>query len=523
MIPKIIHLCWLSGDPYPPEIQKCLDTWKVHLPDYEVWLWDTRRFDVSSTLWTRQAFEAKKYAFAADYIRLYALYNYGGIYLDSDVLVYKSFNPLLHLPYFIGCDQIGAFEAAVIGAEKGCPWVKDILDTYEGRPFRQPDGTMDMLTLPCRFHDVLTGKGYRFLKVDEAEGFDLQSADIHNKEMYVFAADYFNGRDEVEVHPTARTFCAHNYMGSWQEMGGVSPKAASRNACSLSFSTSATGLGRETNTDGSRYPSAAGEIPHVIHYCWFGRNPLPEAARKCIASWRKFLPGYEIREWNEDNFDVNIIPYTAEAYALKKYAFVSDYARFWILYRYGGIYFDTDVEVIRPLDDIIAQGPFMGFETDPKPLPGDRRSGGMGAESDDAAGTAVAPGLGLGVNPGLGLMKELLGCYEGRHFVYEDNTRNQITVVHITTELLLRHGLQNRPGIQQVAGVSVYPSEYFCPVNVTTGRLHVTPKTRTIHHYAGTWAHPESPLKAWLKRFLPERMVVKLVEWKAARKRKTRN
>ena len=106
-------------------------------------------------------------------------------------------------------------------------------------------------------------------------------------------------------------------------------------------------------------------IPKIIHYCWFGRNPLPPLALECIASWRKFLPDYEIKEWNEDNFDVNSIPYTAEAYRQKKYAYVSDYARFCILYQYGGIYFDTDVEVIKPLNDIIAKGNFMGFEQDP--------------------------------------------------------------------------------------------------------------------------------------------------------------
>ena len=105
-------------------------------------------------------------------------------------------------------------------------------------------------------------------------------------------------------------------------------------------------------------------IPKVIHYCWFGRNPLPASARKCIDSWKKFFPDYEIKEWNEDNFDVNMIPYTHEAYSVKKYAFVSDYARFWILYNYGGLYFDTDVEVIRPMDDIVARGPFMGIEVE---------------------------------------------------------------------------------------------------------------------------------------------------------------
>ena len=237
-------------------------------------------------------------------------------------------------------------------------------------------------------------------------------------------------------------------------------------------------------------------IPKIIHYCWFGCNPLPELARKCIASWRRYLPDYEIKEWNEDNFDVNIIPYTAEAYAQKKYAFVSDYARFWILYRYGGIYFDTDVEVIRPLDDIIARGSFMGFETDPNPKQGDAAS----------------------VAPGLGLIKKMLDYYDGRHFVREANMRNQITVVHIATKVLMDSGLSCKPGIQQVDGVWIYPSEYFCPINVTTGRIHVEKNTRTIHHYAGTWVDKKFSVKEALKRILPERIVLLLINMKSRRK-----
>ena len=103
------------------------------------------------------------------------------------------------------------------------------------------------------------------------------------------------------------------------------------------------------------------QIPKVIHYCWFGRNPLPPLAEKCIASWRKFLPDYEIKEWNEDNFDVTMNAYIEEAYHMKKYAFVSDFARFYVLYHHGGVYFDIDVEVIKPMDDILAKGPFMGL------------------------------------------------------------------------------------------------------------------------------------------------------------------
>lgn len=212
MIPKIIHFCWLSGNMFPPDVQACLDTWKEHLPDYEILLWDTQRFDVASVLWTKQAFDAGKYAFAADYIRLYALYHYGGIYLDSDVVVYKSFNDLLHLPYFIGHDQIKGFEAAVIGAEKGCQWIKDVLDTYENRAFVKEDGTYDMLPLPCRFHHVLVDLGYKFRRLDK-----LYSYTTKDHELYVFDGDFFNSRNAIQVRRTPKSYCAHNYAGSWYE------------------------------------------------------------------------------------------------------------------------------------------------------------------------------------------------------------------------------------------------------------------------------------------------------------------
>ena len=240
-------------------------------------------------------------------------------------------------------------------------------------------------------------------------------------------------------------------------------------------------------------------IPKIIHYCWFGRGPLPELAQKCIASWKKYLPDYEIKEWNEDNFDVNIIPYTAEAYQAKKYAFVSDYARFWILYQYGGIYFDTDVEVIRPIDDIIERGNFMGFETDPKPQ--------LKADASEAS-----------VAPGLGLIKKMLDFYEGRHFEFVPGGIGQLTIVHIATEVLRKAGLKQQQGIQQVDDMWIYPAEYFCPINLKTGRIHVRPNTRTIHHYAGTWQDKHFSFKEWIKKVLPESLLLKVIAVKAKRK-----
>ena len=227
-------------------------------------------------------------------------------------------------------------------------------------------------------------------------------------------------------------------------------------------------------------------IPKVIHYCWFGGNPLPESAQKCIASWRKFLPDYEIKEWKESNFDVNAIPYTAQAYAAKKYAFVSDYARFSILYDNGGLYFDTDVEVIRPMDDIIENGPFMGFEID---------ASGIDFKK------AVAPGLGLGANPGLGLYKEILEHYKTFSFLNEDGSLNQTTVVSYITDILIDNGLENKPGIQHVAGLTIYPKEYFNPLDSLTGKLKITENTRSIHWYTMSWLD-RSPFKTWCSHML---------------------
>ena len=195
MIPKQIHLCWLSGDPYPAKIEKCLASWKKFLPDYEVVLWDTKRFDLEAVPWVKQAFEAKKYAFAADYIRFYALYNYGGIYLDSDVEVLRSFDPLLDLPYFAGAETAGTIEAAVLGAEKGCDWIKQCLDYYEGRKFVREDGSYDIRMLPE-------------IMLDEA--------------VYILPREYFSPKvfDSRKVELTPDTYAIHHYQNSW-----FSPKA----------------------------------------------------------------------------------------------------------------------------------------------------------------------------------------------------------------------------------------------------------------------------------------------------------
>ena len=242
-------------------------------------------------------------------------------------------------------------------------------------------------------------------------------------------------------------------------------------------------------------------IPKIIHYCWFGRNPLPELAQKCISSWRKFLPDYEIWQWSEEpldenenrlydkilSFDVNIIPYTAEAYRQKKYAFVSDYARFWIMYKYGGIYFDTDVEVIRPMGEIIEKGNFMGFEVDPD---GENTPGRYAPRY----AYAINLGLGFGISKEHPFIKKMMVKYGLMEFKIPTLPWGK-TIVAYTTESLIEEGLQNVKGTQQVGNITVYNHEYFAPINVISGKLHMTPNTYTIHWYMGSWG--EEKKKSW--------------------------
>lgn len=184
-----------------------------------------------------------------------------------------------------------------------------------------------------------------------------------------------------------------------------------------------------------------------------------------------YLPDYEIKQWDETNWNVNCCDYVAEAYEAKKWAFVSDYARFDILYKEGGIYFDTDVELIRPIDDLVSKGPFMGFETDY----------GLNEEG------TVAPGLGLAAYPGLSFYKRVINSYRSDSFILDNGTYNLSTVVARVTGLLKQSGLKSASGVQVVEGIYIYPSEYFNPKDYHSGLVRATSNTRSIHHFSMSW------------------------------------
>lgn len=225
-------------------------------------------------------------------------------------------------------------------------------------------------------------------------------------------------------------------------------------------------------------------IPKIIHYCWFGRGEMPELALKCIDSWKKYLPDYQLKLWNEENFNIDMYPYTREAYDNRKFAFVTDVVRLYALYTEGGIYMDTDVEVVRPLDEFLHHTAFSGFENDHD----------------------VPTGIMASVKHGK-WAKDNLDYYIDKHFVNKDGTLELVSNVETITNLMLSYGLKRNNSFQDFQNyVTFYPKDYFCPINVLSGKLEMTINTATIHHFSGSWLGHNTVLY-WFKKRMPQWML----------------
>lgn len=232
-------------------------------------------------------------------------------------------------------------------------------------------------------------------------------------------------------------------------------------------------------------------IPKKIHYCWFGGNPLPKLAKKCIKSWKKYCKDYEIVEWNENTFDLSSAPlYVRQAYEAKKWAFVSDYVRLYAMVTQGGIYMDTDVEVIKKIDDFLINQAFSGFENE-KEIP----TGIMACEKD------------------FPLFCEFLRYYDTATFIKEDGSYNLTTNVTIMTEICLKYGLQQNNTLQCVEGLTLYPKDYFCPKSYVTEKINKTKNTVTIHHFSASW-RPNEQIEAAKARRKQLKLVNRKHFWK---------
>lgn len=222
------------------------------------------------------------------------------------------------------------------------------------------------------------------------------------------------------------------------------------------------------------------KIPRIIHYCWFGRKEKPDIIKKCIDSWQINLVGYEIREWNEGNFDINQNAYVREAYKAKKFAFVSDYVRVYALYKFGGIYLDTDVEIFKSLSDMLHHDSFWGFEQ----------------ENYIATST-------IGAVKGNKLIKTFLDSYEEKSFITENGNYDDLTNVAIVTEILKNMGLKTNGEYQEIEGIGAfYPQTYFSPYDYINCRKFITENTYAMHHFYKSWLPLSARMKTKIKLIL---------------------
>lgn len=233
-------------------------------------------------------------------------------------------------------------------------------------------------------------------------------------------------------------------------------------------------------------------IPKTIHYCWFGRNEMPKLALDCISSWHKYMPDWEYKLWNDDNFDVNSTPYTAEAYIAGKYAFVSDHVRLWALEHEGGLYLDTDVEVLRPFDPLLYNTAFVGFEgSKHKPI-----------------GTCV-----MASEPHSQWIQEMLGVYKELHFIKPDGTLDLTTNVQRLTAVMAANGLRQDGKEQDYKDLHVFPVDYFCP-RLTTGEYCRTSNTYCEHKGLNSWQEVGTGWKGVIRGIVGQHNMTRLIKFK---------
>lgn len=233
-------------------------------------------------------------------------------------------------------------------------------------------------------------------------------------------------------------------------------------------------------------------IPKIIHYCWFGRGDMPQLAKDCIESWHKYMPDWEYKLWNEDNFDVNSVPYTKEAYEAKKYAFVSDYVRLIALHNEGGIYLDTDVEVFKSFDDLLSNTAFAGFEGS-KHLP---------------VGTCI-----LASQPKTEWIKEELDAYTEKKFLLENGIYDTTTNVQLMSRIMQANGFVQDGKEKYYKDVHIFPVDYFSP-RQTTGEYIRTQRTYCDHLGLGSWTNRNHNWKNVIKRLVGQKRMIQLIKLK---------
>lgn len=228
-------------------------------------------------------------------------------------------------------------------------------------------------------------------------------------------------------------------------------------------------------------------IPKIIHYCWFGGNEIPKSVRACIATWKKFCPDYEIILWNESNFDVNSHPFVKKAYECKAWAFVTDYVRLKVIYENGGIYLDTDVELIKSLDGLLQNKCYFGLQQ---------------------GKNLCATGLGFGAEKGASILYKLMTSYDDVKFNLEN--KSQMACPFLNTKVFIENGYVPTDGIFKNDEFTIYPSCYFDPYSTQTKSNILNEHTYSIHHYSASWCSFTQRMKRKLVMLIGEDKFIKL-------------
>lgn len=236
-------------------------------------------------------------------------------------------------------------------------------------------------------------------------------------------------------------------------------------------------------------------IPKKLHYCWVGGSPISEKGKTCIESWKKFCQDWEIIRWDETNYDFTKIDYMHQAYEAKKWGFVPDYARLDIVASEGGVYLDTDVELVAPLDDLLDYSGYMGLSRD----------------------GYVNPGLGFGAEPGNPVIRSLAKFYEDASFVNPDGSLNLVASPHYATDSLFRFGFVESETLQVLDSFALLPWDYLDPLDAATGKMGMTENTVSVHHYFGSWLSERDKYQKELRRSLNAHHIPDSVAWPFSR------
>ena len=458
-IPKIIHYVWVGNNKKDKKTIECIKSWKKYCHDYEFMEWGNNILKEIDNQYVKEAYQNKMYAFVSDYIRLYVLKKYGGIYLDTDIEITNPIDKFLNNKFFL-CQEIYNnkinINTAFIGAVPNNNIICDLLDTYKDSSFIKEDGSLDISPNPQRFLNYFEER-YGITLTDGKNCINLSNDGI------IYPYCYFCQPEENKV-----SYAIHHFAGSWvKERYTLLQKIFSIKNSKNKKHKIFTFLGIKFKIKKKSFISntkLGNNIPKIIHYCWFGGNPKTELVERCIASWKKYLPDYEIREWNDNDLKNCKIPYVQEAYKAKKWAFITDYFRLYALYNYGGIYFDSDNEVFKSFDEFLNLEFFSGYEN---------------YNGYVSPFTAV-----VGAKRGNKIIKDLLDEYDDIHFVNPDGSLNLYTNTCRVTDYFQRiyNFLPPYNGNKLMTledKCIIYPSNIFC--NYKKGVSYA------VHHFNGSW------------------------------------